>query len=121
MSPNVDTCNEELPFVEGQFIKIYGDQDSDGFYFGESQGKSGYVPFNMVSEVQVEDPSILQQLLNDINSTNPQQSKSKYSNSNNNNKQLQRDSRSKHKNEHHMIALYDYDPQALSPNADMDV
>jgi RIMS-binding protein 2 len=117
LSPNVETCNEELPFVEGQFIKIYGDQDSDGFYFGESQGKSGYVPFNMVSEVQVEDPSILQQLLNDINIPNLQKSKSKY----NNKHQQQRDSHSKQKNVYHMIALYDYDPQALSPNADMDV
>ena len=115
MSPNVETCNEELPFVEGQFIKVYGEQDSDGFYFGESQGKCGYVPYNMVSEVQVEDSYILDQLMTDINRPNQEKAMQAY------NKQQQNDKRRKNKNIYQMIALYDYDPQALSPNSDMDV
>jgi hypothetical protein len=53
MSPNPDACEEELPFREGQLIKVYGEKDSDGFYWGEAAGKVGFVPCNMVSEVQV--------------------------------------------------------------------
>lgn len=53
MSPNPDACDEELGFREGQLIKVFGDKDADGFYWGESGGLSGYVPYNMVSEVQV--------------------------------------------------------------------
>merc|ERR1719323_1290374 len=32
MSPNPDACDEELPFREGQLIKVYGEKDGDGFY-----------------------------------------------------------------------------------------
>ncbi|KAF7646150.1 hypothetical protein LDENG_00192360 [Lucifuga dentata] len=55
MSPNTDTAAEELPFVPGQIIKVFGDKDPDGFYRGESGGLSGYVPGNMVAEVPVGD------------------------------------------------------------------
>ncbi|XP_054610160.1 peripheral-type benzodiazepine receptor-associated protein 1 isoform X5 [Dunckerocampus dactyliophorus] len=63
MSPNPDASEEELPFREGQIITVYGDKDSDGFYRGESCGRLGYVPCNMVSEIQVEDEETRQQLL----------------------------------------------------------
>ncbi|XP_034745264.1 peripheral-type benzodiazepine receptor-associated protein 1-like isoform X14 [Etheostoma cragini] len=63
MSPNPDAAEEELPFTEGQIIKVYGDKDADGFYRGESAGRLGYVPCNMVSEIQVEDEETRQQLL----------------------------------------------------------
>ncbi|XP_013767528.1 peripheral-type benzodiazepine receptor-associated protein 1 isoform X16 [Pundamilia nyererei] len=63
MSPNPDAAEEELPFSEGQIIKVYGDKDADGFYRGESGGCLGYVPCNMVSEIQVEDEETQQQLL----------------------------------------------------------
>ena len=53
MSPNPDACDEELPFREGQLIKVYGEKDADGFYWGEAGTRSGFVPCNMVSEVQV--------------------------------------------------------------------
>ncbi|CAL8347485.1 unnamed protein product [Arctogadus glacialis] len=55
MSPNRETAAEELPFVPGQIIKVFGDKDSDGFYHGESGGLRGDVPSNMVAEVPVED------------------------------------------------------------------
>ncbi|KAI4814908.1 hypothetical protein KUCAC02_005084 [Chaenocephalus aceratus] len=55
MSPNYEMAAEELPFVPGQLIKVFGDIDSDGFYRGESGGLSGYVPSNMVAEVPVDD------------------------------------------------------------------
>ncbi|XP_046694412.1 peripheral-type benzodiazepine receptor-associated protein 1-like isoform X4 [Silurus meridionalis] len=63
MSPNRDAAEEELPFKEGQIIKIYGDKDTDGFYHGESGGRHGYVPCNMVSEIQVDDDETRDQLL----------------------------------------------------------
>ena len=63
MSPNPDACDKELPFREGQLIKVRGDKDADGFYWGEVAGRSGYVPCNMVSEVQVDDERVAQELL----------------------------------------------------------
>ncbi|KAM8898027.1 peripheral-type benzodiazepine receptor-associated protein 1 isoform 5-T5 [Spinachia spinachia] len=63
MSPNPDAAEEELPFTEGQIIKVYGDKDADGFYRGECGSHLGYVPCNMVSEIQVEDEETRQQLL----------------------------------------------------------
>ncbi|XP_074527704.1 peripheral-type benzodiazepine receptor-associated protein 1 isoform X3 [Halichoeres trimaculatus] len=63
MSPNPDAAEEELPFGEGQIIKVFGDKDPDGFYRGESAGRLGFVPCNMVSEIQVEDEETRQQLL----------------------------------------------------------
>lgn len=38
MSPNPDACEEELPFNEGDSIKVWGDKDADGFYWGECRG-----------------------------------------------------------------------------------
>ncbi|XP_075584877.1 RIMS binding protein isoform X2 [Dermatophagoides farinae] len=96
MSPNPDAAEEELPFQEGQLIKIYGDKDADGFYRGECNGRIGYVPCNMVSEVQYDvenDPRFR----------------------NNPNDPLS------HLSIRKMIALYDYDPQELSPNFDTEV
>ncbi|XP_058631991.1 peripheral-type benzodiazepine receptor-associated protein 1 isoform X10 [Onychostoma macrolepis] len=63
MSPNPDAAEEELPFKEGQIIKVYGDKDADGFYRGEVGGRRGYVPCNMVSEIQVDDEETRDQLL----------------------------------------------------------
>ncbi|XP_075575741.1 peripheral-type benzodiazepine receptor-associated protein 1 [Pelecanus crispus] len=63
MSPNPDAAEEELPFKEGQILKVCGDKDADGFYRGECAGREGYIPCNMVSEVQVENNEIKKQLL----------------------------------------------------------
>ncbi|CAF3569477.1 unnamed protein product [Rotaria sp. Silwood1] len=72
MSPNKDN-EEELPFKEGQLIRIYGDQDADGFYVGQTEnGRTGYVPSNMVSEIQLDDAEIEAHLLaGTINLENP--------------------------------------------------
>lgn len=134
MSPNVETCNEELPFLEGQIIKIIGDQDADGFYYGESLGRSGFIPCNMVTEVQVDDPFIIQQLLNDINRNSyidPAASMSSntskgfqpinnYQHGNISNQVNSYDS-DREKKVSKMIAMFDYDPTSLSPNADAEV
>ncbi|KAL0194231.1 hypothetical protein M9458_012527, partial [Cirrhinus mrigala] len=42
---------------------VYGDKDADGFYRGEAGGRRGYVPCNMVSEIQVDDEETRDQLL----------------------------------------------------------
>lgn len=44
-------------------IQVHGDKDPDGFYRGECGGRLGYVPCNMVSEIQVDDEETRQQLL----------------------------------------------------------
>ena len=94
MSPNPDGADEELPFREGDLLKVYGDKDADGFYRGELAGRYGYIPCNMVSEVQ-QDP-ITGLPVNDVYGQIPPGSKK-------------------------MIALYDYDPQELSPNPDAEM
>lgn len=43
--------------------QVHGDKDADGFYRGECGGRLGYVPCNMVSEIQVDDEETRQQLL----------------------------------------------------------
>ncbi|XP_048644275.1 peripheral-type benzodiazepine receptor-associated protein 1 isoform X11 [Marmota marmota marmota] len=63
MSPNPDAGEEELPFREGQILKVFGDKDADGFYQGECGGRMGYIPCNMVAEVAVDSPAGKQQLL----------------------------------------------------------
>ncbi|XP_031153502.1 RIMS-binding protein 2-like [Sander lucioperca] len=63
MSPNYEMAAEELPFVPGQIIKVFGDKDYDGFYYGESGGLSGYVPSNMVAEIPVEDEYLKHRLM----------------------------------------------------------
>nr|XP_008009504.2 peripheral-type benzodiazepine receptor-associated protein 1 isoform X13 [Chlorocebus sabaeus] len=63
MSPNPDAGEEELPFREGQILKVFGDKDADGFYRGEGGGRTGYIPCNMVAEVAVDSPAGRQQLL----------------------------------------------------------
>ncbi|XP_053974378.1 uncharacterized protein LOC128874087 isoform X4 [Hylaeus volcanicus] len=99
MSPNPGACEEELPFSEGDIIKVYGEKDADGFYWGECRGRRGYVPFNMVEEIK--DPNQPGQgqpdrrgRWGDIYASMPLKK---------------------------MIALYDYDPNKLSPNVDSQV
>lgn len=32
-------------------MKVIGDKDQDGFYWGELRGRRGFVPHNMVTEI----------------------------------------------------------------------
>ena len=52
-----------LLFIHCHTLQIYGDKDADGFFLGEVGNLRGLVPGNMVSEVQVDDPVIANQLL----------------------------------------------------------
>ncbi|XP_024084394.1 peripheral-type benzodiazepine receptor-associated protein 1 isoform X4 [Cimex lectularius] len=101
MSPNPDACEEELPFLEGDTIKVFGDKDADGFYWGECKGQRGFVPHNMVIEMQGMDGGPPGQSKDhrdrdrwaDIYANMPVKK---------------------------MIALYDYDAHELSPNVDAE-
>ncbi|KAK3585385.1 hypothetical protein CHS0354_004665 [Potamilus streckersoni] len=132
MSPNLDSLDEELPFREGQILKVYGDKDADGFYRGESGGRVGYIPCNMVSEIRVEDPELQEQLLKEtqenggfvnsymsarLQSVNSINSSGAHLSPNPGQLLVIPDEHPARK----MIALYDYDPQELSPNVDADV
>ncbi|XP_076176272.1 RIMS binding protein isoform X3 [Ptiloglossa arizonensis] len=96
ISLNSDVCEEELSFFEGDTIKVYGEKDADGFYWGECRGRRGYVPYNMVKELKDQ---------NQLGQGQPGRRGrcgDMYSNM----------------NVKKMIALYDYDPNKLSPNFD---
>ncbi|XP_052832510.1 RIMS-binding protein 2 isoform X6 [Octopus bimaculoides] len=126
MSPNADGSDAELPFQEGDFIKIFGDCGADGFYRGEANGKLGYVPGNMVTEVKVRDPDVVQQLLKDNTSTSSGESSSTPGVSKENflSKSLYRSADLTNSGlgpGKLMVALYDYDPRELSPNVDAEV
>ncbi|XP_030898967.2 peripheral-type benzodiazepine receptor-associated protein 1 isoform X1 [Melopsittacus undulatus] len=149
MSPNPDAAEEELPFKEGQILKICGDKDADGFYRGECAGREGYIPCNMVSEVQVENNEIKKQLLkqgflpadtsmesigNGTFSPPPRRQsipppKPRRSKKEGLDKQEKYKSHAgqKHKDcedelltPRRMVAVFDYNPKESSPNADVE-
>ncbi|XP_041719431.2 RIMS-binding protein 2-like [Coregonus clupeaformis] len=133
MSPNPDAADEELPFKEGQIIKVFGDKDTDGFYRAEIRDRPGLIPCNMVSEIQTEDDEMMDQLLKqgflplntpveklvncdrfkDGRSINRRSRKSKR-------ERNRRSGRQHHSSTRRMVALYDYDPRESSPNVDVE-
>lgn len=93
--------------------QIIGEKDADGFYWGECGNRSGYVPCNMVSEVQVDDERMVHDLLKDGGggvgghqrmarggAMAGRQGQDRWGDTYSNNTFKK------------MIALYDYDPQA---------
>ena len=93
-------------FCKINLFQVYGDQDADGFYWGECRGRRGFVPNNMVEEVK--DPHQLSQLQGQPNRRG-QMSGDRWGDD--------YSSTSVKK----MIALYDYEPQEQSPNVDAEV
>ncbi|XP_071882335.1 peripheral-type benzodiazepine receptor-associated protein 1 isoform X9 [Anas platyrhynchos] len=148
MSPNPDAAEEELPFKEGQILKVCGDKDADGFYRGECAGREGYIPCNMVSEIQVENNEIKRQLLkqgflpadtpmesigNGTFSPPPRRQTVPPPKPRRSKKEL--DKQEKHKSQtgqkhqdfeaelltpRSMMAVFDYNPKESSPNADAE-
>ncbi|NP_001338159.1 RIMS-binding protein 2 isoform c [Homo sapiens] len=112
MSPNPDAAEEELPFKEGQIIKVYGDKDADGFYRGETCARLGLIPCNMVSEIQADDEEMMDQLLRQgflpLNTPVEKIERSR------------RSGRRHSVSTRRMVALYDYDPRESSPNVDVE-
>ncbi|CAJ1068063.1 RIMS-binding protein 2 isoform X7 [Xyrichtys novacula] len=133
MSPNPDAADEELPFKEGQIIKVFGNKDTDGFYRAEIRDRVGLIPCNMVSEIQTEDDDMMGQLLKqgflplntpveklvncdrfkDGRSINRRSRKSKRERNRRSGRQYPMSTR-------RMVALYDYDPRESSPNVDVE-
>ncbi|XP_068561981.1 RIMS-binding protein 2-like isoform X2 [Cebidichthys violaceus] len=111
MSPNPDAADEELPFKEGQIIRVYGDKDTDGFYRGEVRGRMGLIPCNMVSEIRAEDEETMDQLIKQgfLPLSTPVDRLEQHR------RGLRRDQASRR-----MVALYDYDPRESSPNVDVE-
>ncbi|XP_029475768.1 RIMS-binding protein 2 isoform X7 [Rhinatrema bivittatum] len=112
MSPNPDAAEEELPFKEGQIIKVYGDKDTDGFYRGATCARRGLIPCNMVSEIQADDEEMMDQLL-----------KQGFLPLNTPVEKIERNRRSGRQQSvstRRMVALYDYDPRESSPNVDVE-
>ncbi|NXA92749.1 RIMB2 protein, partial [Melanocharis versteri] len=112
MSPNPDAAEEELPFKEGQIIKVYGDKDADGFYRGETCTRIGLIPCNMVSEIQADDEEMMDQLLKQgflpLNTPIEKIERGR------------RGGRQQPLSTRRMVALYDYDPRESSPNVDVE-
>uniref|UniRef100_A0A8C5N4V9 RIMS-binding protein 2 n=1 Tax=Gouania willdenowi TaxID=441366 RepID=A0A8C5N4V9_GOUWI len=110
MSPNPDAADEELPFKEGQIIRVYGDKDTDGFYRGEVRGRRGLLPCNMVSEIRADDEETMDQLIKQgfLPLSTP----------------IDRLGTKAHSLQvpasRRMVALYDYDPRESSPNVDVE-
>ncbi|XP_042286260.1 RIMS-binding protein 2 isoform X3 [Thunnus maccoyii] len=125
MSPNPDAADEELPFTEGQIIKVYGDKDADGFYRGESCGRLGYVPCNMVSEIQVEDEETRQQLLQQgflstaasMEKIDPSQAAAAAAAAA---APAAAAAGNPAPGARRMVAIFDYDPRESSPNTDIE-
>ncbi|XP_056889769.1 RIMS-binding protein 2 isoform X12 [Takifugu flavidus] len=133
MSPNPDAADEELPFKEGQIIKVFGNKDTDGFYRAEIRDRVGLIPCNMVSEIQTEDDEMMGQLLKqgflplntpveklvncdrfkDGRPVNRRSRKSKRERNRRGVCQYPTSTR-------RMVALYDYDPRESSPNLDVE-
>ncbi|XP_054700735.1 RIMS-binding protein 2 isoform X12 [Grus americana] len=134
MSPNPDAAEEELPFKEGQIIKVYGDKDADGFYRGETCTRIGLIPCNMVSEIQADDEEMMDQLLKQgflplntpvekiVNCDRFKEStRSVHRRSRKSKRERNRRSSRQHSvSTRRMVALYDYDPRESSPNVDVE-
>ncbi|XP_075625640.1 RIMS-binding protein 2 isoform X8 [Balearica regulorum gibbericeps] len=134
MSPNPDAAEEELPFKEGQIIKVYGDKDADGFYRGETCTRIGLIPCNMVSEIQADDEEMMDQLLKQgflplntpvekiVNCDRFKEStRSVHRRSRKSKRERNRRSGRQHSvSTRRMVALYDYDPRESSPNVDVE-
>lgn len=141
MSPNPDGCEEELPFQEGDTIKvgkiinkkikccsiqmfvlifqIFGDKDPDGFYWGELRGRRGYVPHNMVTEIDENQAGAQGGVVGGVGGGGVPGTSGAQS--------VRGISRDRWGDIYantpvkRMVALYDYDPQELSPNVDAEV
>lgn len=92
-------------------LQIFGDKDADGFYWGELRGRRGFVPHNMVTEME-EGAAMAAAaaqggtgLPTSVRGVSRDRWGDIYANV-----PVKR-----------MIALYDYDPQELSPNVDAEV
>uniref|UniRef100_A0A452I2W1 RIMS-binding protein 2 n=1 Tax=Gopherus agassizii TaxID=38772 RepID=A0A452I2W1_9SAUR len=124
MSPNLDAAEEELPFKKGQILKVVGDKDADGFYRGEYAGRAGYIPYNMVSEVQVESSEMKQHLLKQGSITDEKSAINLVEVDTKNNKSHPehswQDSKAEQLTSKTVVAAFDYNPRENSLHVDVE-
>ncbi|XP_047656256.1 RIMS-binding protein 2 isoform X4 [Tachysurus fulvidraco] len=132
MSPNPDAAVEELPFKEGQIIKVFGEKDIDGFYRAEVCGRRGLVPCNMISEIETEDGEMMDQLLQQgfLPLNTPVEkivNCDRFKDGRSLNRRFRKSKRERNRRSgrhpmstRRMVALYDYDPRESSPNVDVE-
>lgn len=100
---------------------MYGDKDPDGFYWGELGGRRGFVPNNMVTEIDENQVGAQCSNRNAVGGAGPSTGGVGGVQS------VRGVSRDRWGDIYanmpvkRMIALYDYDPQELSPNVDAEV
>ncbi|XP_073421901.1 peripheral-type benzodiazepine receptor-associated protein 1 isoform X2 [Dendrobates tinctorius] len=125
MSPNPEAYMEELPFKEGQILQVFGDKDSDGFYQGQCDERTGYIPCNMVSELHIESEDARMQLLKQGHLTpasllNDMVQRSSGSEENIAEGIQPKAGRSNLSIAITMVAIFDYNPKENSPNLDAE-
>lgn len=101
-------------------LKVIGDKDQDGFYWGELRGRRGFVPHNMITEIDENQVGVQGSNINGNRNT----SASAVSGLQQSMRNVSRDRWGDiycNMPVKRMIALYDYDPQELSPNVDAEV
>lgn len=101
-------------------LKVIGDKDQDGFYWGELRGRRGFVPHNMITEIDENHDGVQGSNINGNRNT----SASAVSGLQQSVRNVSRDRWGDiycNMPVKRMIALYDYDPQELSPNVDAEV
>lgn len=109
-------CNRKPNYIHTHLkFKVIGDKDQDGFYWGELRGRRGFVPHNMVSEIDENQTNVIG-MGNRNASTNAVRQQSVRNVSRDRWGDIYSNTPVKR-----MIALYDYDPQELSPNVDAEV
>ncbi|XP_043094892.1 RIMS-binding protein 2-like [Puntigrus tetrazona] len=130
MSPNPDALKRSFLLKRDRLSKVYGDKDADGFYRGEAAGRRGYVPCNMVSEIQVDDEETRDQLLmqgflsTEASMEKIVESAAVWDDTSAPDSSSQDLSRSAgpmgSSRPRRMVAIFDYDPRESSPNADIE-
>lgn len=101
---------------------MYGDKDPDGFYWGELGNRRGFVPNNMVTEIDENQAGAQCGVVNRNTVTG-----SGVAGPSTGVQSVRGVSRDRWGDIYanmpvkRMIALYDYDPQELSPNVDAEV
>lgn len=107
---------------------MIGDKDQDGFYWGELRGRRGFVPHNMVTEI--DENQIGAQGTSATGGSGPTPGATaaiSQSGTGTVQQSVRGVSRDRWGDIYanmpvkRMIALYDYDPQELSPNVDAEV
>ena len=138
MSPNPNAAADELKFKEGSIIKVIGPLGEDGFYKGEMDNQFGFVPSNVITEIT--DRNILNKLREKL-AAGQQQSPAATVSLQRQQQQMQLQAANQQQQHNQsvldgqaatlrhqqsgggvkrMTALYDYDPQENSPNADTE-